>query len=178
MRFRIQRALVCATLMAAFVLPGSLVAQQKIGVIDVSRILRDSDAGKGAIAKLEDLGKAKEQELLSKKQQFDDLQARYSETRLTLAEDKLAEMQKQIEDMTIELRRAQDDAQREFQKLQGEAFGEIESLVLPIINTIGKEMGFSLMFNKFESGLVYADEATDITDMVIQRFNEQPPVGN
>ena len=150
------------------------LAQQKIGVIDVSRILQDSDAGKAAITRLEEAGKAKEQELMAQKKEFDDLQARYSETRLTLAEDKLAEMQKQIEDMTIDLRRAQDDAQREFQKLQTEAFGEIERQVLPIINAVGKEMGFSLIFNKFESGLVYADDAVDMTDLVIQRFNEQP----
>ena len=162
----------------AILLPAALAAQQKIGVIDVASILRDSEPGKQAIAQLEQAGKAKEDELLAKKQAFDDLQKRYQETRLTLSDDKVAEMQKQIEDMTIELRRAQDDAQREFQKLQGEAFGKIETDVLPIINAIGKEMGFSLLFNKFESGLVYADEATDITQLVIQRFNEQAAAGN
>ncbi|MEM1249392.1 MAG: OmpH family outer membrane protein [Acidobacteriota bacterium] len=173
--FRI-RTLVVLAVFAALAAPA--LAQQKIGVIDVSRILRDSDPGKNAIAQLEELGKAKEQELLAKKQTFDELQARYSETRLTLAEDKLAEMQKQIEDMTIEMRRAQDDAQREFQKQQGEAFAEIERQVLPIINAVAKENGFTLMFNKYESGLVYADEAVDVTDLVIQRFNEQPAAGN
>lgn len=170
------RALVVLSLLVALAVPAA--AQQKIGVIDVSRILRESEPGKNAIAKLEELGKAKEQDLLAKKQTFDELQARYSETRLTLAEDKLAEMQKQIEDMTIEMRRAQDDAQREFQKQQGEAFAEIERQVLPIINAVAKENGYALMFNKFESGLVYADEAVDVTDLVIQRFNEQPPAGN
>jgi hypothetical protein len=32
-------------------------------------------------------------------------------------------------------------------------------------------MGLALIFNKFESGLVYASEAVEITDTVIQRFN-------
>jgi Skp family chaperone for outer membrane proteins len=30
----------------------------------------------------------------------------------------------------------------------------------------------TLIFNKFQSGLVYADETIDITDEVIQRFNK------
>ena len=33
-------------------------------------------------------------------------------------------------------------------------------------------MGFAAIFNKFESGLVYASEAIDITDIIIRRFNE------
>ena len=32
-------------------------------------------------------------------------------------------------------------------------------------------MGLALIFNKFESGLVYASDAVEITDTVIQRFN-------
>ena len=37
---------------------------------------------------------------------------------------------------------------------------------------IGKEMGLAAIFNKFESGLVYASDAIDITDTVIKRFSE------
>jgi hypothetical protein len=33
-------------------------------------------------------------------------------------------------------------------------------------------MGLAAIFNKFESGLVYASDAIDITDSVIKRFNE------
>jgi hypothetical protein len=32
-------------------------------------------------------------------------------------------------------------------------------------------MGFALIFNKMESGLVYASEAVDITDVVVKKFN-------
>ena len=39
------------------------------------------------------------------------------------------------------------------------------------MDALGKEMGLALIFNKFESGLVYASEAVEITDTVIQRFN-------
>ncbi len=35
---------------------------------------------------------------------------------------------------------------------------------MPVINQVGKEQGYTLIFRKFESGLIYADEAVDITD--------------
>lgn len=88
-------------------------------------------------------------------------------------EDKFVEMQKQIEDMMIEMCCVQDDVQCEFQKQQGEVFVEIECQVLLIIDVVVKENGFVLMFNKFESGFVYVDEVVDVMDLVIQCFNEQ-----
>ncbi len=32
-------------------------------------------------------------------------------------------------------------------------------------------MGYTLIFRKFESGLIYADEAVDITKLVITRLD-------
>lgn len=42
---------------------------------------------------------------------------------------------------------------------------------MPIIEQAGQEFGYTLIFNKFQSGLVYADEAADITPLIIQRFD-------
>ena len=36
---------------------------------------------------------------------------------------------------------------------------------MPVINQVGKELGYTLIFRKFESGLIYADEAIDITNV-------------
>jgi len=47
----------------------------------------------------------------------------------------------------------------------------LEAKIKPVIDQIGKEMGLAMIFNKFESGLVYASEAIDITDSVIGKFN-------
>ena len=53
---------------------------------------------------------------------------------------------------------------RELNKAQRAGFGEIDQRVMPVINQVGKEGGYTLIFHKFESGLVYADEAVDITE--------------
>lgn len=143
----------------------------KIAVIDVQKILTDSTSGQEVLAQLEQLRTEKAEFLVDRKQHLEDLRKRYDQTRLTLAEDRIAELEKEIEDLAIALRRAQDDAQRELQKRQQEDFGRIEQAVLPIIDSVGREFGYSLIFNKFQSGLVYADEAVDITDLVIERYN-------
>ena len=44
---------------------------------------------------------------------------------------------------------------------------------MPAINRIGQEGGYSFIFRKYESGLIYADEAGDITEQVIQRMDAE-----
>ena len=48
---------------------------------------------------------------------------------------------------------------------------QIDQRVMPVINQVGKDLGYTLIFRKFESGLIYADEAIDITSVVIQRLD-------
>ncbi len=143
-----------------------------MAVIDTERILLSSVAGKKAIAELKKVQEAKENELRGKQQEIKELQDKLSQGRLSLAQDKLAELEKQIEDREISLRRLSDDATRDLNKKKDEMLGGIDGKVMPVINQIGKEQGYTMIFRKFESGLIYADDAIDITNSVIQRLDQ------
>lgn len=154
---------------------GSAPAGIKIAVIDTEKILLTSATGKKALADLKKLQEAKEGEARTKQQEIKDLQAKLSEGRLSLAQDKLSEMEKQLEDKIINLRRFQEDANSELGKKRDQVLASIDQKVMPVINQVGKEMGYTLIFRKFESGLIYADEAVDITASIIQRLDGAAP---
>ena len=143
----------------------------KIAVIDTEKILLSSNAGKKAVADLKKLQDQREKELGTRAQELKDLQAKINDGRLSLAQDKLADLSKQYEEKEIALRRAQDDATRELTKKRDEMLAQIDDRVMPVINQVGKELGYTLIFRKFESGLIYADDAIDITNVVIQRLD-------
>jgi outer membrane protein len=145
----------------------------RIAVIDTERILLNSTAGKKAIAELKKIQDQKEAELRGKQQEIKDLQDKLAQGRLSLAQDKLAEMAKALEDKEIALRRLSDDATRDLNKKKDDLLGSIDEKVMPVINQIGKEQGYTMIFRKFESGLIYADESIDITGSVIQRLDAQ-----
>jgi len=145
----------------------------RIAVIDTEKILLSSAAGKKAIAELKKIQEAKEAELRNKQQEIKELQDKVAQGRLSLAQDKLAEMAKQLEDKEIMLRRLSDDAGRELNKKKDDLLGSIDEKVMPVINQIGKEQGYTMIFRKFESGLIYADDAIDITSVVVQRLDAQ-----
>jgi len=149
-------------------------AQVKVAVIDVQRVVTESDAGKESLGKLKALQDAKIAEGRGIQEQADALREQISKQQFTLAAAKLEELQKQLEDKGIQLRRFQDDAQRELDEARRVALEGLEERILPVIDGVGKERGYTLIFNKFQSGLVYADEAVDITDEVIRRFNTAP----
>ncbi len=146
-----------------------------MAVIDVERILIESERGKAALQELDGLRQQKQQEGETRQEEINELRNRLSEGQLSLSQERLAELQKQLEDRVIALRRFQDDANRELGKKRDEILAQIEQSVFPVINQIGEEGGYTLIFNKYNSGLVYAQEAVDITRQVIERYNQSAP---
>jgi outer membrane protein len=166
-RLGLRLSLLALVLVAA--LPAA--AQVNIAVIDVQRVVTESDPGKEALQKLKVLQDAKIEQGRGMQQELSALQEQLSKQRLTLSDQRLADLSKEIEDKKIALQRFQDDAERALDEARRKELGGLENRIMPVINEIGTERGLTLIFNKFQSGLVYADDAVDITDDVIRRFN-------
>jgi outer membrane protein len=165
---RVGLALIAAAVMAV---PAG--AETQVAVIDVQRVVTESDPGKEALQELRVLQDEKINEGRNLQQELEALREQFNKQRFTLSDDKLEEMSGQIEDKTIALQRFEDDAKRNLDEARRQALGRLEQQIIPIINQVGEERGLTLIFNKFQSGLVYADPAVDITDDVILRFNTQ-----
>lgn len=146
----------------------------RVAVIDVQKVLTQSTTGKAAYEKL----KAMQEERVAKAKQLDEdarkLDAEITTKRISLSEDKLTEMAKQLADKKIAIQRFAQDADREIGEARDRELQALEARIKPVIDNLGKEMGLAAIFNKFESGLVYASDAIDITETVIQRFNAAP----
>ena len=147
-------------------------APMRVAVIDVNKVLSSSSAGKTASAKLKQLQDQK----MAQAQKLDDeiksLDNDINTKKLSLSEEKLADMQKQLSDKKIAMQRFAQDADRELGEARDRAMADLNTKIMPVVDQIGKEMGLAAIFNKFESGLIYASDAIDITDVVIKRFND------
>ena len=170
-----RRLVTPLTIVACLLCAGIASAQDaspaKIGVINVGRLLEESAAGQAALLRLRNLREQKEAEATAQEEEIKSLRDRINEGSLSLSEERLTVMRKELEDNVISYQRFQDDAQRDFQKLQVDIFDDIQRQVMPVITAAGEEFGYTMIFNKFESGLVFAVEEIDVTDMILQRFN-------
>jgi len=143
----------------------------RVGVIDVQRLVMESKTGKEVLDRLKNLREQKTAEGEALQQEAQDLQNRIQDSRLSLSEDRMVELEKELEDKLIELRRFADDADRILQQERDQAFARIEREVMPIISQVGAEQGFTLLFNKYESGLLYAADGVDTTNLILLRYD-------
>jgi outer membrane protein len=165
-------ALVLAALFTTQAAPAVLPdATVKIGLIDTEKVMGSSIVGKTALAGLKQQQAKAESQIQSQQQEIKDLQDKINTGRLSLAQDQLAQLSKQLDSKMMALRRSQDDATRDLNKKRDDILADIDQKIMPVINQIGKEKGYTVIFRKFESGLIYADDSADITALVIQRLD-------
>jgi outer membrane protein len=147
----------------------------RIAVLDVNKVLSSSAQGKASYDRIK---KMQDDRLAKAKQMNDEFTALDSEIntkKLSLSEDRLAVMTKQLSDKKIAMQRYAQDADREIGEARDREMQMLNNRLMPVVDAMSKEMGLAAVFNKFESGLIYASDAIDITDQVIVRSNANVP---
>lgn len=163
------------TMAGAAALPAAAqTAMPKIAVIDVQKLVVESAAGKEAQGRVKKIIDAKQTDSEKLQKELQGLQQRLTDQGPSMTDDKREQLNKEYQEKGIAYKRFQDDAQREVQEAQQRELAELEKRVMPVINQVGKEKGYTLIFNKYAPGmLVYADDSVDITEEVLRRFNTQ-----
>jgi outer membrane protein len=129
-------------------------APSRIAVIDVQKVLQQSSSGKAAYEKLKKMQDDRIARAKKMDEEISGLDNDINSKKLSLSEDKLAEMQKQLSDKKIAMQRYAQDADREVGEARDRELMALEAKIKPVIDQMGKEMGLAMIFNKFESGLV------------------------
>jgi outer membrane protein len=159
---------------AAAQAPAAPATGSKIGVIEVQRIVQESAVGKESLARVQKLQQGKQEDLQKRQKELRDLEQKIQDQGKALSEDAMEKLQKEYQGKAVDLKRFQDDAQRELEEAQRKELGDLEKRIMPVITDVAKEQGYQLVFNKFNSGLLFADDkSVDLTDAVITKFNSQ-----
>jgi outer membrane protein len=143
----------------------------RIGIIWVERLVQESAVGKEAFARVKKLNDQKKEEAEKLAKELRDMEQKLADQGQSMTDDKRDQLQKTYQEKAIAYKRFNDDAQRVLEEAQKKELETLEKRVLPVIQQVGKEKGFTVIFNKFQAGLVYADDSIDVTDEVLKRFN-------
>jgi len=146
-------------------------AEFKLGIINPQSVLQSSVKGKEAIERLRALQ-------LSKQKRYDALQKEIdSLEKETLSPALNAEARdRKTQDLAnkrIEIKRFAEDAQKDSVAAQQKEFEKIQSDLMPIIEKIAKENGFSLILDLNTAGVTYFDPGIDITEKVVKAYDAQ-----
>lgn len=168
----------CKILVALFFLfsISSLYAAEasiKIGYVDLQEVLLGSKAGQEA-------KKAVAAEVEKSRQSIDEKQAaikliedEYNKQARVLTEGARAEKEEEIRKKKVDLKRFVDDADRENRNQEATHIQKIIKDVTDLILKIGKEDGYTIIFEKTESAILYAADGIDLTAKVIARYDAE-----
>src|SRR6185295_19104407 len=80
-------------------------------------------------------------------------------------------LQKEVDRLTVDIDRLQQDAQAEVQEFQQKQLSDFQEKLKPVVEGLVKELGVGLLFSMGDAGAIFVDPSLDITLEVIKRFD-------
>jgi outer membrane protein len=160
-------------LVTVLVMSAFAVSQVKVGVVNAQEILQKTKKGVEIQKRLEQLQNKKQLELKTKQEEIKKLEKEV----LSPALNQETRQKKTLDLQTKRknLKRYIEDAQNEIQRASQKELVELEKAVMPLIDQIGKSKGFTIIFDITRPGIVYFDQAIDVTAEVIKAFDAKFP---
>jgi outer membrane protein len=146
-------------------------APLRMAFVDLQRVAAESIEGKAANAKVTALTTTKSSDIAAKQKQLEADQQKLQQGGAVLSDPTRAQLQKEVDRLTVEIDRGQQDAQAAVQELQQQQLGEFQNKLRPVVEALVKELGVGLLFSLGDAGAIYVDPSLDITPEVIKRFD-------
>ncbi|NVM20631.1 MAG: OmpH family outer membrane protein [Desulfobacterales bacterium] len=143
----------------------------KIGVIDFQRIIDTSNAGKRSAVEIKSQGKKMEQILKGKEAKVEEIKKSLEQKVLVMSREAREEKERSLRIKTNDLRSLRKRYMDVLKDLNLKLSNRIKKDVFEIVERIGKQEGYLLILERRVGGVVYAPNAIDITDKVIQAYN-------
>jgi len=147
----------------------------KVAYVVLQRIANESADGRVATTRIQALQQKRATELNDKNKQLTALQQKLEKEGSVMSANAAAELQKQVEKITVDVQRFTQDAQAEVQELQQTLQQEFQQRLEPVLQAVAQEMGLQFVFNGPDAGLVWADAALDISSEIIRKLDSAKP---
>jgi outer membrane protein len=146
----------------------------KYGFVNIGEVITQSDEGQAQAAELESIGAGMEQELAARRQELEELAAEYQESVDSGNPD--TSLRDRIERLQRELERDVRQAQSDVDASRQDRIQAIGNKVVNLVRQYGQENGYTAIFRSDGGQVLYADPAADITDEILNAYNQAHPV--
>lgn len=148
----------------------------KVAFMNIQQVAGESAEGKAANARVQALRDKKLQELQTRNKQLEAAQQKVQGGNL-LSEDARSQAQKEVDRLTVEIQRAQQDADQELNELSQQLNVEFQRKLGPVIQQVSQERGLHLLLSRADAGIIWADAGLDLTAEIIKRFDAATAAG-
>lgn len=146
---------------------------EKLGVVDLQRTLNQSRAGKEAKEQFLKRVEAAQKMVDAKEMELRKLKSDLDKQGPLLSEDAQLERRKEFEKKLIDYERLKKDSEDDLNLEQRNLANKIREAIEKVVQQVGRDEGYTFIFDKNDAAIIYARDATDITDKVIRIFDAQ-----
>ena len=145
----------------------------KIGVVDIDQAISSTEEGKAAreeFARKQRAAQGVVQPLLDR---YKALEEEMKAKKFVLSDEALFQKQLDLVEMRNEIQAKMKEIEGQMEVDQRRLEGPLVAKLAEIIESLGKDGGFTMILRRGAPGVLYTREALDITDMVIERYNKK-----
>jgi len=162
---------------AASQIPASALGGNKIAVVDFGRCVTETEDGKVIGGKIDAEGKKRQVDYDAKKAKGEEL-TKQLQTDTKLTEVQKNDMARQINTLSTDMDRINQDWQRDLGEMQQTMFAPVAAKVSEAIKAYANENGIAVVFDNSgqASNIIFALDVADITTEIIRRVNTMKSV--
>lgn len=149
----------------------AVVAAERIGYVDLKRVITESAAGKRARAEVEAQVKQKQEQVNREGQKLKAQQQALEKEQLTRTDAQKRAKQREFEQKVQAYQQLAATAQRELSDLDNEHTRKVLTDIRAVIREVAQQEKLMLVLEKNEQPVLYAEDGPDLTDKVIKAYD-------
>lgn len=148
-------------------------SEYKLGYVDLQKALNLCKAGQDAKEKFAKEVQKAEAQLSLKQEELQKLKEALEKQSAMLNEETFKKKEKDYQAKLRDFKRLYEESQDELKAQDNEAVKEILAELVKVTQAYGAEKGYTLIFEKSESALLFADEKLELTEEIIEIFDTE-----
>ena len=155
---------------------GGAKVEGKVGVVDPTRVLSETNAGKKAKDSLSAFSKNRQALIEMEEKELRRMEEDFGRQASVLSATAKKEREDQFRRRVAEYQQKAGEMNREVQEKQKDVLEGFREKVELIVGKVSKRLGLQIVIDKGKGGpTFYSEEGLDITGQVIEEFNRQYP---
>jgi outer membrane protein len=147
----------------------------KIGIVDIQKFQKISKAFQKTSARIQKKFDAMKKTLEEERKALQQLEEDFKKQSMMLSLDAHEDKKREVDRKKRYVKYLIDDFSQEMKETDRDNTKQILKELEKIIQKVGKDGGYTLILEKNTIGLIYADDATDVTDRVVQLYDSLRP---
>jgi len=150
----------------------------RIGVINIQEAIVGTGEGKKALADIQKKYEPRRNDLQRQEQEISALQDQLQKQANTLSDEEKLRLQRELDEKQRLFKRAQEDAQADYQNDNQEAIRRVGQKMVKVINEYAQQNGFVLVVDDSQLPVYFVAKGNDLTEVIMKRYDAANPAAS